>query len=161
MNNWPALFCILPLLVCADPAAPKGHVTTLPMRYEGGTLPLGQGKTRATILENKVVFTQGDRKLAIPLENITRISCNTDVHRRFGALLLAAVPKLHLDTAEEYYVGLTGTGAGHDGALGVRIEGVFRLSGNDYGDFLAALERLTGQKAVDTHRVGAVVDYGL
>src|SRR5262249_10105504 len=148
-------------LICTGPALAKGNGTALPMKYEGGTLPLGQGKTRATISDSKVVFSQGDRKLAIPLQNITMIACNTDVHRRFGALVLGAVPKLHLDLAEEHYVGLTWTANSHDGAPGGRVEGVFKLSGSDYGDFLATLERLTGQKAVDTHRVPAVVRYGL
>src|SRR5579872_3860689 len=137
MKHWPALFCILPALLYANPAAAKAKAAALPMKYEGGTLPLGQGKTRATISEDKVVFTQGDRKLAIPLEHITMISCNTDVHRRFGASVLAAVPKLHLDTAEAYYVGLSWTGDGHDGQPPIRAEGVFRLSGSGYSDFLA------------------------
>lgn len=161
MKHWPALIGILSVLLYANPAAAKAKLTTLPMKYEGGTLPLGQGKTHATISESKVVFTQGDRTLAIPLEDITMISCNTDVRRRFGAPVLAAVPKLHLDTAEAYYVGLSWTGDSHDGLPPVRAEGIFKLSGSDYSDFLATLERLTGRKAVDTHRVPAVVRYGL
>ncbi|HEY1242405.1 MAG TPA: hypothetical protein VGF16_17700 [Bryobacteraceae bacterium] len=131
------------------------------MKYEGGSLPLEQGKTQVTISESKVVFTQGQHKLAIPLQNITMISCNTDVRRRFGASVLGAVPKLHLDTAETHYVGLTWIGESHEGQPPARLEGVFKLSTGDYTDFLTTLERLTGQKAVDTHRVPTVVRYGI
>lgn len=160
MNCRPVLLCLLPALVFASPA-PKTNFSSLPMKYEGGTLPLGQGKTQVTLSENKVVFTQGHHALAIPLQNITMISCNTDVHRRFGAPVLGAVPRLHLDLAEAHYVGLTWAGESHDGQPPARLEGVFRLSAGDYGDFLTALERLTGQKAVDTHRVPTVVRYGI
>lgn len=156
-----ALLGLSSLLFFPDPAVARTNVAALPMTYEGGTLPLDQGKTRVTISENKVVFSQGDRKLAVPVEDITTISCNTDVRRRFGASVLGAVPKLHLDTAETHYVGLTLTGDSHEGQPPVRIEGIFRLSGSEYGDFLATLERLTGKKAVDTNRVPSVVRYGL
>jgi hypothetical protein len=161
MNCWTALLCIPLTVLSANGAAVETNGIALPMRYEGGTLPLGQGKTQATISENKVVFTQGHRKLAIPLQNITTISCNTDIRRRFGAPVLGAVPRLHLDMAEVYYVGLTWTGNNHDGEPAARIDGVFKLSASEYYNFLTTLERLTGKKAVDTHRVPAVVRYGL
>jgi len=158
MNRCVALFCILFALLSANLAAAKTSAATVRVKYEGGTLPLGQGTTHVTFAENKVVFIQGERKLAIPLQNITTIACNTDVRRRFGASVLGIVPVLHLDTAETYYVGLTWTG---NTPAGTRMEGVFRLSAGEYGDFLMTLERLTGKSAIDTHRVPAVVRYGL
>lgn len=130
------------------------------MRYEGGTLPLGQGRTEATILEDRLVFSQGHRKLAIPLQNITTIAYNTDVHRRFGAPVLGAVPLLHLDTSEIYYVGLTWTSHRED-QPGMTWQGIFKLSGSEYSKFLETLERRTGKKAIDTSRVPAVVRYGI
>ena len=160
MNYRFALFCLLPALLSASPAR-GANVTTLPLKYEGGTLSLGQGKTLVTISESKMVFTQGRYRLAIPLQNITMISCNTDVRRRFGAPVLGAVPRLHLDLAETHYVGLTWIGDDHDGEPGARVEGVFRVSAADYDDFLRTLERLTGHHAVDTHRVATVVRYGI
>lgn len=146
MNYRLALLCILPALLSANPA-PSATVPSFHMKYAGGTLPLDQGKTHVTIAADKVVFKQGHHALAIPLQNITMISCNTDVHRRLRALV-----------AEDYYVGLTWTG---DSEPASRAEGVFKVSSSDYDDFLATLERLTGQKAVDTHRVPTVVRYGL
>jgi hypothetical protein len=133
----------------------------MPLRYEGGTLPLGLGKIKVTVSEDKLVFTQGARKLSIPLQKLEGIARNTDVRRRFGASVLSAVPRVHLDTVEEYYVGLTWTDSGPEGQFGTRLEGVFKLSGSDYYNFLATLERLTGKKAVDTHRAPAVVRYGI
>lgn len=161
MNYRPLLLCVVPALFFGSSAGARTAVPVTPMKYEGGSLPLEQGKTQVTISASKVVFTQGQHKLAIPLENITMISCNTDVRRRFGAAVLGVVPKLHLDTAEAYYVGLTWIGDSHGGQPPARLEGVFKLSGGDYSDFLRTLERLTGQKAVDTHRVPTVVRYGI
>ena len=157
MNRWFALLSISLIVVSA-------HATTrpaLPMRYEGGTLPLGQGKTQATISDDRLVFTQGGHKLAIPLQNITTIACNTGVRRRFGASVLGAVPLLHLDTSETYYVGLTWTSDGREGQPAMTWDGVFKLSGSEYSKFLSALERLTGKKPLDTRHVAAVVRYGI
>jgi len=155
MNRGFALFYILLSVV------PASATTGLPMRYEGGTLPLGPGKTHATVSEDRLVFTQGGRKLAIPLENITIIACNTDVRRRFGASVLGAVPRLHLDTSETYYVGLTWTSNAREGQPAITWEGVFKLTGSEYSKFLTTLERLTGKKPLDTRRVPAVVRYGI
>lgn len=161
MNYRPLLLCVVPALLFGSPSATRAPIADMPVKYEGGSLPLEQGKAQVTISEEKVVFTQGQHKLAIPLEHITMISCNTDVRRRFGAAVLGVVPKLHLDTAEAYYVGLTWIGDSHGGQPPARLEGVFRLSGGDYSEFLRTLERLTGQKAVDTQRVPTVVRYGI
>jgi hypothetical protein len=157
MNRWFALLCILFTAVSAHATAGA----RLPMRYEGGTLPLGQGKTHASISEDRLVFTQGHRKLAIPLRNITAIACNTDVRRRFGAPVLGAVPIFHLDTAETYYVGLTWTSSAREGQPAITWQGIFKLSSSEYSKFLTTLEHLTGKKAVDTRRVPAVVRYGI
>ena len=161
MNKVLGLICVSLMLAAATTGVAKTSNLTVPMKYEGGTLPLGQGRTRVTFSDDKVVFTQGHRKLAIPLEDITTISCNTDVRRRFGASLVGRVPGLHLDTAEDYYVGLSWAGNSHGAEPESRAEGVFKLSSSDYSNFLATLERLTGKTAVDTRRVPSVVHYGL
>src|SRR5690348_4592018 len=160
MNYRLALLSLLPALLSANPAR-GANTATVPLKYEGGTLSLGQGKTLVTISQDKMVFTQGRYKLAIPLQNITMISCNTDVRRRFGALVLGAVPRLHLDLAETHYVGLTWIGTDRAGERGARVEGVFKVSSAEYDDFLKTLERLTGRTAVDTRRVPTVVRYGI
>jgi hypothetical protein len=159
MNSWSVLFCVPLALLSATSAISKPGSPTVPVKYEGGTLPLGQGRTRVTFSDDKVVFTQGHRKLAIPLQDITAISCNTDIRRR--SALLGAVPGLHLATTEDYYVGLSWAGNPGDGEPASHAEGVFKLSSSDYNSFLATLERLTGKTPVDTNRVPTVVRYGL
>jgi hypothetical protein len=131
------------------------------MKYEGGTLPISQGKTKATIAGDRLVFSRGRERVAIPLENITAISCTTEMRRRFGAPVLGVIPWLHLDTEETHYVGLTWTGKSRNGQPVGRIEAVLKLSGGEYGDFLGTLEQLTGKKAVNSKSVPSVVRYGL
>jgi hypothetical protein len=64
---------------------------------------------------------------------------------------------MHLDKSETYYVGLTWT----DGSGAAKVDAVIRFSAGEYRDFVAALERLTGTKAVNTGKVPTVVRYDL
>jgi hypothetical protein len=140
----------------AFPAATKKAGLTVPVKYEGGTLPLGQNKIKATIAENEIVFVQGNRRYAIPVGNIAAVTCGIDVRRRFGATVLSVVPRMHLEKAETYYVGITLNAAGKP-----KGELVLKLSNGEYRDFLAALERITGMKAVNAAKVPTVVRYEL
>src|ERR1044072_3415933 len=91
--------CLLCGLFAASTAfaetARKSGLTVV-AKYEGGTLPLNQGRIRATIAEDEVVFHHGSQRVAIPLKNITALTCSTDVRRRFGASVLGMVPLMHL-----------------------------------------------------------------
>ena len=142
-------------------AATKNTGVTVPIRYAGGTLPLSQGKGVAHISGDRVIFSHGREKVAIPLQNLTSISCSIDARRRFGAPVLGVLPLLHLDTATEHYVGLTWAGDSREGAPAGRMEAVLQLNGSEFGDFLATLERVTGKKAVNSKSVPTVVRYGL
>ena len=122
---------------------------TVPVTYAGGTLPLTQGKIKATVEEDALVLHHRNQKVSIPIQSITAISSGTDVRRRFGATVLGVVPKMHLDKAEAHYVGLTWSGA----------EAVLKLNASEYRDFLGTLERLTGRKATDTRKTPTVVRY--
>src|SRR5436309_206267 len=106
MKCWPVVVILLFNLLPVE-AGTKRSGFTVPLNYEGGTLPLNQGKIKATIAEDQVVFFHGNRKVVVPVESITAISTGTDVRRRFGASVLGIVPLMHLDKAETYYVGLT------------------------------------------------------
>jgi hypothetical protein len=156
--NWPAFLCVSLVLLPANAATTK---TNLPMKYEGGTLPLSRGKAMATISGNNMVFSHGRQKVALPLQNLATISCSTDSRRRFGAPVLGVVPLLHLNTAADYYVGLTWAGDSRSGEPAGRIEAVLKLSASEYREFLMTLERLTAKKAVDSHAVPTIVRYGL
>jgi hypothetical protein len=151
------VLCLLAGNVLAAPARKAGF--TILAKYEGGTLPLNPGRIKATVAEDQVVFQHGSHRLAVPMRNITAVTCNTDVRRRFGATVLGIVPLMHLDKSEVYYIGLTWTG--DSGQKSSKAEMVLRLTGAEYRDFLAAIERLAGIRAVNADKVPTVVRYEL
>jgi len=121
-------------------------------KYEGGTAPIDHGKLKVSISGDQVVLTHGSRKVAVTADQITALSCDTESRKRFGAAVLGVV---HLDTAEQHFIGLSWTENDR------KTEAVLRLSGGQYRSVLAKLERLTGKKAVDTGKVPTIVQYGL
>ncbi len=127
------------------------------MVYAGGTLPLNQSRVRAAIGKNEVVFMQHGYRIAVPLKNITDISCGTEVHRRLGASVLDVVPLMHLGETEYHYIGVAWSG--NNGAA--RAQVLLKLSRGEYREFLAALEQLTGLKAINTNQVPTVVHYNI
>jgi hypothetical protein len=161
MNCWRAVLCLSLALLPVEAAGAKKSGFTVLAKYEGGTLPLNQRKITATIAEDAVVFVHGSERFAIPLTSITAVSCGTDVRRRFGASVLAMIPRMHLDKVEEYYVGLSWTGNIREGRKTSNVEAVLKLSNSEYRDFVAVLERLTGIKAVNADRVPTLVRYDL
>jgi len=147
------LFLSISLLPFAAQA--KKADAVFPVVYAGGSLPFQQSKVRAAIGNDAVIFTQGIRSVAVPLNKITDISCGTAVRRRMGASVLSVVPIVHLAAAENYYIGVSWTGA--DGAA--RSQVLLKLGRAEYREFLSALEQSTGMKAVDTNQVPTVVHY--
>ncbi len=124
--------------------------------YAGGSLPLGHHRVYATMGKDEVVFVQRGRRIAVPVRNITEISCGTEVRRRLGASVLDVVPLMHLGETENRYIGVSWLGARGDNT---RAQVLLKLSRADYDDFLAALEQATGIKAVNTNQVPTVVHY--
>ena len=160
MKCWLIFLCLSLPLLPVEAAGTKKTGFTVPVRYEGGTLPLRQQRVRATLAEDELIFVHGNQRYAIPLRNITAVSYGTEVHNRFGASVLGVVPLMHLEKAESYHVGLTWTG-NQAGEQASKSDAVFKMSNGEYRDFVAALERLTGRKAVNTGRVPTVVRYEL
>jgi hypothetical protein len=158
MKVWLLFVCLSLSLLPLRAAGAKKTGISFPARYEGGTLPLDQHKITATVAEDEMVFLHGHQRFAIPLKNITAISCGTDTRRRFGAVVLGVVPGMHLDKTEDHYVGVTWT---DDVRGGSKIEAVLKLSNSEYRDFVAVLERLTGRKPVNTGKVPTIVRYDL
>ncbi len=141
---------LLPLVLFASsvllPGAPNATKTEYPATYAGGTVALNHQKIHATLAQNEVVFMQSGRRISVPLKNITEISCGTELRPRMGATVLGE--------SETYYVGVSWTGAQSTPA-----QVVLKMSRSQYRGFLAALERSTGIKAVDTNQVPTVVRY--
>jgi len=146
------------LAIAFDPLAAlaKKAATEYPATYAGGSLPLNHHKVRAALGKDEVIFTQGGRRIAVPVKNITEISCGTEVRRRLGASVLDVVPLMHLGESADNYIGVAWSGANGNTA---HAQVLLKLSRGEYRDFLAALEQATGLKAVNTNQVPTVVRY--
>ena len=142
---------LLPPAVLAKKAA-----TDYPAIYAGGSLPLDHHRVRAALGKDAVIFMQGIRRIAVPFKNITEISCGTEVRHRLGASVLDVVPLMHLGESETRYIGVAWTRA--NGDIG-QAQVLLKLNRSEYREFLAALEQLTGIKAVNTNQVPTVVRY--
>lgn len=134
----------------------KKTVSEYPATYAGGSLPLDRQKIHAVLGNNEVIFTQRGRRIAVPVKNITAISCGTEVRRRLGASVLDVVPLMHLGESQDRYIGVAWTAASGNAA---RTQVLLKLNRGEYRGFLAALERATGIKAVDTNQVPTAVRY--
>jgi len=155
MKVSPAFFLLTAaLLPQALPA--KKAVSEYPATYAGGSLPLVRHRIYAALDADEVVFTQRGRRVAVPVKDITAISCGTEVRRRLGASVLDVVPLMHLGESQDRYVGVAWAAAGGDAP---RTQVLLKFNRGEYSSFLAALERATGIKAVDTNRVPTAVRY--
>jgi hypothetical protein len=151
MRFWPALICFSIVLLPSQGLFARNteKPAAYPVTYEGGSLPLSHARVSARFANGEVVFVQHGQRFAVPVESITEITCGSDVHRRIG--FVRHVP---LNTVETDYIGVTWTDASsHDVLL--------KLNSREYRDFLAALEKWTGRKAVDPKKVPVVVHYDL
>jgi len=141
------------LLFTSLPAAAGQGVTTFSMKYEGGSLPLDQhNKLKVKLLDqNTIEMTQGKQSFKVPASAVTELSYGNDVHRRVGAAVGVAMVTsgigalMLLVKTKKHYVGMTWAEPGTDKKGGV----VFKVGKGDYRGFLAALEGLTGKKAVN------------
>jgi len=155
MKFW-SVFLFLSITLLPPAAVAKKPATEYPATYAGGSLPLNHHKVHAALGKDEVVFMQGNWRIAVPVKNITDISCGTEVRRRLGASVLDVVPLMHLGESETHYVGVAWTGNHGDAS---RTQVLLRLNRSEYRDFLATLEQVTGIKAVDTNQVPTVVHY--
>jgi len=151
------------LLVIALPvsgfAREARSVANWPANYQGGTLPFHRSKVTATLGADEVILVQHGRRIAVPASSITEIDYSTDVHRRFGAAVLGAVPYMHLGESESHYVGVSWKNAAGTVTNASRVEVLFKLNKSECGAFLSGLERMTGKKAVDTNQTLTAVRY--
>jgi hypothetical protein len=143
------LLCIaLPVAVFAADAENGSKVA-----YDGGTL--GDVKTgtglKLVINSNTITFMKDKSEIVtIPASAITEISYGQDVHRRVGAAIGLAVISLGigglmaLTKSKKHFVGLTWADGDKKGGLAIQCDK------NDYRGVLAALEGVTGKKAVNS-----------
>jgi hypothetical protein len=143
------LLCVaIPVAVFASDAQ-NGYKVA----YDGGTL--GDLKTgtglKIIINTNTITFVKDKAEVVtIPSSAITEISYGQDVHRRVGAAIGLAVVSfgigglMALTKSKKHYVGLTWADGDKKGGLAMQCDK------NDYRGVLAALEGVTGKKAVNS-----------
>lgn len=122
--------------------------------YDGGSL-LGAkaGDGAKLVLEAKTIRILGKKDMelvAIPADAVTEISYGQDVHRRVGAAIGLAIISfgigalMALSKSKKHYVGLTWADGDKKGGFAMQCDK------NEYRGILAALEGITGKKAVDS-----------
>src|SRR3954469_2478244 len=80
----------------------KGSAAAWPVKYAGGSVGLKQDTVKAVVENDQITFVQHGRRISVPVQSITEISCATDVHRRFGAAVVDVLPFVRLSGRSEY-----------------------------------------------------------
>jgi len=123
------------------------------VKYDGGSIANLKAGTdiRINPAGTAITLTKGNEDLiSIPAASITEISYGQDVHRRIGAAIGLAVISLGigalmaLTKSKKHFIGLTWATGDVKGGFAMQCDK------NDYRGLLAALEGLTGKKAVDS-----------
>ena len=121
--------------------------------YDGGSFPdvrTGAG-LKLVINASNITFVKDKTEITtIPASAITEISYGQDVHRRVGTAVavgvftLGAGALVALSKSKKHYIGLTWADGDKKGGLAMQCDK------NDYRGILAALEGVSGKKAVNS-----------
>jgi hypothetical protein len=149
MKSFVALFLCLLVPVTAFAANDNSYKVI----YDGGSLQnvKSGADVRLVIDSDRVRIVHGKEELAnIPAASITEISYGQDVHRRIGTAIGLAVISLGVGAlmmfskSKKHFVGLTWVDGDKKGGFAMQCDK------NDYRGELAAIEGITGKKAVDS-----------
>jgi CxxC motif-containing protein (DUF1111 family) len=130
-------------------AADNGYNVT----YTGGSLSgVKAGNGVKLFIDGKQIrFAKGKNELVtIPASAITEISYGQDVHRRVGtavavgAFTLGLGALTALSKSKKHFIGVTWANGDEKGGLAIQCDK------NDYRGILAALEGVSGKKAVNS-----------
>ena len=143
---------LLCFMLSASSLAAKGK-EGFAVKYDGGSvanLKAGE-ELRITPSGTTITLTNGKGEVVTILAaSVTEISYGQDVHRRVGAAIGLAVISLGLGAlmaltkSKKHFIGLTWATGEVKGGFAMQCDK------NDYRGLLAALEGLTGKKAVDS-----------
>ena len=123
------------------------------VKYDGGSIADLKSGTdlRINPAGTTITLSKGKQDLiSIPAASITEISYGQDVHRRVGAAIGLAIVSfgigalMALTKSKKHFIGLTWATGETKGGFAMQCDK------NDYRGLLAALEGLTGKKAVDS-----------
>lgn len=127
------------------------------VKYSGGSLPnVKAGQDLKMYVDGKNVRLRSGKAgfTNIPTASITEVSYGQEVHRRIGTAVGLAVVSLGIGAlvafskSKKHYVGLTWDDSGSKGGL------VIQADKDEYRGLIAALEGVSGKKAVDTDPPG-------
>ncbi|MBS1821400.1 MAG: hypothetical protein JST61_05430 [Acidobacteria bacterium] len=130
-------------------AADNGYKVT----YDGGSLQdVKPGNSVQLVIEPTTIKVKQAKNdlVSIPASSVTEISYGQDVHRRIGAAIGLAVVSfgvgalMALTKSKKHYVGLTWADGDKKGGFAMQCDK------NEYRGILAALEGITGKKAVNS-----------
>jgi hypothetical protein len=142
------LCLVIPTALIAAESQP-----TFKVKYDGGSLQNAKAGAdlKLYVDSNSVRIMQGDTEVANILpSSITEVSYGQDVHRRVGAAIGLAVVSLGigalmaLTKSKKHFVGLTWADGDKKGGFAMQCDK------NDYRGVLAALEGVSGKKAVNS-----------
>jgi hypothetical protein len=123
------------------------------VKYDGGTLAaIKAGNDMSLSIEkNQIRFLNNAHELiVIPASSITEVSYGQDVHRRVGSAVAVGVFTLGvgalmaLTKSKKHFIGLTWANGDEKGGLAMQCDK------NEYRGVLAALEGISGKKAVNS-----------
>ena len=121
--------------------------------YDGGSLPNAKAGTKLHLFVDSTTVRIADEKADIAniqASTITEVSYGQDVHRRVGAAIGLAVVSLGigalmaLTKSKKHFVGLTWADGDKKGGFAMQCDK------NEYRGVLAALEGVSGKKAVNS-----------
>src|ERR1700731_4679844 len=145
---------LLALVLClALPLTLLASGNSYKVTYDGGSVPDAKAGTgmKLFIDANQVRLVRDKGYvITIPASAVTEISYGQDVHRRVGAAIGLAVISfgigalMALTKSKKHFVGLTWADGDKKGGFAMQCDK------NDYRGVLAALEGVSGKKAVDS-----------
>ena len=145
---------LLALLLCLlVPTAAFASDNGFKVIYDGGSIQdVKAGKDLHLVIQpTQILLLDGKNTLAtIPPNSITEISYGQDVHRRIGTAIGLAVISLGIGAlmafskSKKHFVGITWADGDKKGGFAMQCDK------NDYRGVLAALEGVSGKKAIDS-----------
>lgn len=158
----------LSILLCfffASALSGADKQTSYAVTYSGGSLPnVKTGEVFRMFLDQDQIRLErhgGGNKnepLTVPTKIVTEVNFGNEAHRRVGTAMALAVPTLGLGTlvalshSKKHYIGIV-----WDGGEGKKGGIVLQADKNEYRGIIAALEGLTGKKAVNTDTTQSTV----
>lgn len=145
------LLCLsIPTAVVAMDVPENSYKVT----YDGGSvLGAKAGDSTKLVIQEDTVLIKNGKNLTlatIPAKAVTEISYGQDVHRRIGAAIgigvftLGIGALMALTKSKKHFVGLTWADGEKKGGFAMQCDK------GEYRGILAALEGITGKKAVDS-----------